>query len=180
MTHTPIYDGKVIRVAKLDDRWEIVFHAAAVAVLVVRQTDGVDEVLLVSQPRPATGQNTWELPAGLIDDGELPAAAARRELAEEVGLGGQLTQLAEVYSSPGFTDEKIYLFEATDLFDDKLPGDEGDDFSFAWRPLLTAWQQIASGVIASSGPTLLGLTYALGRRGVLPQLQLHAPENASP
>lgn len=168
MTREVIYDGKVIRVAKLEGRWEIVEHAAAVAVLVLRQVRGQNEVLLVSQQRPAVGRATWELPAGLIDDGETPEEAARRELAEEVGLGGTLTKLAEVFSSPGFTDEKIYLFAATELFVFTLPGDEDDGFECAWKPLLDVWREIASGEVASSTPTLLGLTYALGKRGALP------------
>ena len=162
-----IYDGKIIRVVRLEGRWEVVEHAPAVAVLVLRQRDAQDEVLLVSQTRPAVGQATWELPAGLIDAGETPEGAARRELAEEVGLDGTLTQLAEVYSSPGFTDEKIYLFEATDLFERTLPGDEDDGFEFAWKPLADIWREIAGGGVASSTPTLLGLTYALGKRGRL-------------
>ncbi len=168
MTRETIYDGQVIRVAKLEDRWEVVEHAAAVAVLVLRQVAGQDEVLLVSQRRPAVGRATWELPAGLIDDGETPEGAAKRELAEEVGLGSTLTKLAEVFSSPGFTDEKVYLFAATELFTSTLTGDEDDDFLFAWKPLLSTWHEIASGVVASSSPTLLGLTYALGKRGALP------------
>jgi len=168
MTRESIFEGKVIRVVRLDGRWEVVEHAPAVAVLVLRQRDGRDEVLLVSQARPAVGGTTWELPAGLVDDGETPEAAARRELAEEVGLDGTLTRLAEVYSSPGFTDEKIYLFEVTGLSERTLPGDEDDGFTFQWKPLADLWREIASGNAASSTPTLLGLTYALGRRGQLP------------
>lgn len=167
MTRESIYDGKVIRVAKLEGRWEVVEHAPVVAVLVLRQVAGEAEVLLVSQRRPAIGRATWELPAGLIDDGETPEGAAQRELAEEVGLGGTLLRIAEMFSSPGFTDEKIYLFEATDLFESVLTGDE-DDLEVAWKPLLDSYQKIARGDVASSSPTLLGLTYALGRRGELP------------
>ncbi len=168
MTRESIFEGKVIRVVRLDGRWEVVEHAPAVAVLVLRQRDGRDEVLLVSQARPAVGRETWELPAGLIDDGETTEAAARRELAEEVGLDGTLTRVAEVYSSPGFTDEKIHLFEATELFDRSLPGDEDGDFTFFWKPLAEVWREIAAGDVASSTPTLLGLTYALGKHGQLP------------
>ncbi len=72
-----------------------------------------------------------------------------------------------MFSSPGFTDEKIYLFEATDPFEAVLPGDE-DDLEVAWKPLLDSYRKIARGDVASSSPTLLGLTYALGRRGELP------------
>ncbi len=168
MTETSIYDGKVIQVVKLEDRWEVVRHAAAVAVLVLRSAPAGDEVLLVCQRRPAIGAKTWELPAGLIDADETPAEAAARELAEEVSLGGTLTELAEFYSSPGFTDEKIHLFEATGLYETQLEGDEEDDFAWAWHPLREIYARIASGDVPSSSPTLLGLTYALGKRGLLP------------
>ncbi len=170
MTKETIYDGKVVRVSKLEGRWEIVEHAPAVAVLALREVEGQLEVLLVLQNRPAVGQKTWELPAGLVDEGEIPAAAAARELAEEVGLGGTLTLIAQVFSSPGFTDEKVYVFEATELFDHKLPGDEDDDFEFSWKPLAPTWREIAGGAVPSSAPTLFGLTYALGKRGGLPGL----------
>lgn len=168
MTKETLYDGKVIRVSKLAGRWEVVEHVPAVAVLVLREVAGQLEVLLVSQNRPAIGQKTWELPAGLIDAGETPETAAVRELAEEVGLGATLTRIGEVFSSPGFTDEKVYVFEATELFNHKLSGDEEDDFEFSWKPLERTWQEIAGGEIASSAPTLFGLTYALGKRGRLP------------
>ena len=168
MTSKTLYDGHVICVVKLENRWEVVFHAAAVAVLVLREVEGKGEVLLVSQQRPAVSCKTWELPAGLIDDGETPEEAAKRELAEEVGLGGTLTKLAEAFSSPGFTDEKIHLFMATELYESRLPGDEEGDLEYAWKPLLDTWRNISSGAVASSTPTLLGLTYALGKRGELP------------
>lgn len=169
LTDTDIlYDGKVIRVAKLDGRWEVVFHAPAVCVLLLRGEPGQGEVLLVEQRRPAIQSTTLELPAGLVDPGETPEQAARRELAEEVGLTGTLTRLAVVHSSPGFTDERVTLFEATDVREvPREGGDEDEHFSFAWHPLRETWARIAAGAVASSGPTLLGLTYALGRSGAL-------------
>ena len=167
VTEDLIYDGKIIRVVKLEHHYEVVRHAAAVAVLIVRGEGDGAEVLLVSQHRPAVGARTWELPAGLVDDGETPEQAAVRELAEEVGLGGTLQKFAEVYSSPGFTDEKVYLFEATELYDSRLQGDEGDDFEFAWKPLRESFEKIAAGELQSSGPALLALSYALGKRGGL-------------
>ncbi|ADI14731.1 NUDIX hydrolase [Truepera radiovictrix DSM 17093] len=168
MSDEILFEGRVIRVAKRSGRWEVVFHAPAVCVLALRGERGREEVLLVEQLRPAVGQVTWELPAGLVDPGETPAAAARRELAEEVGLAGTLTQLAEVYSSPGFTDEKVTLFMATDLHTvARAGGDEGEEVAFAWRPLRETWARVAAGEVASSAPTLLGLTYALGRAGAL-------------
>jgi 8-oxo-dGTP pyrophosphatase MutT (NUDIX family) len=162
-----LFEGRILRVARLGGRWEVVFHAPAVCILALRGAPGREEVMLVEQLRPAVKQVTWELPAGLVDPGETPAAAARRELAEEVGLAGTLNQIAEVYSSPGFTDEKVTLFEATDLYEVTRESHDEEDVAFAWRPLRETWARIAAGAVASSAPTLLGLTHALGRAGAL-------------
>jgi len=166
MKREALYEGKVIQVVKLEDRWEVVEHVPAVSVLVLRDAPTGTEVLGVRQNRPAIQETSWELPAGLVDEGETPEEAALRELAEEVGLTGTLTPIAQVHSSPGFTTEKVYLFEATDLQERALEGDE-DDLTLEWRDLKATWREIASGRLASSAHTLLGLTYALGRRGQL-------------
>jgi len=72
---------------------------------------------LVRQPRPAVGESALlELPAGGIDRGEEPLAAARRELSEELGLGARSWRpLGCVYSSPGALSETIWIYSATDL-----------------------------------------------------------------
>ena len=77
-----VFRGKIITVAVLDERWEVVEHPDAVAVLVQRGPS----VLGVLQQRPAVGAVTWELPAGLIDPGESPEQALERELSEELGI----------------------------------------------------------------------------------------------
>jgi ADP-ribose pyrophosphatase len=159
MKRTLIHRGKIATLVKLNDRWEVVEHAAAVAVLVVRE----GRVLGVRQFRPAIGQETWELPAGLVDAGESPLEAAERELAEEVKLRGSLTLVAQGYSSPGFTDEKVYLFEARDLAPYDGEPDYGEGVTPEWRDLRETWQAIQAGEVASSYPTLLGLALALGR-----------------
>ncbi|MDZ7704148.1 MAG: NUDIX hydrolase [Trueperaceae bacterium] len=159
-----IYQGKILNLIKLDNRWEIVEHQPAVCVLVIRG----EQVLGVRQRRPAIGGETWELPAGLVEPGEEPAEAAVRELAEETQHRATLTLLAQIYSSPGFSTEKVYIYEATDLSPapDAVP-DEGEDLSVEWRPLKETYEAIRCGEIASSAHTLLALTYALGRRGAL-------------
>ena len=67
-----VYQGAIVTLELLDGHWEVVRHASAVAVLVVR--DGL--VLGVRQRRPAVDADTWELPAGLIDAGETPDQSA--------------------------------------------------------------------------------------------------------
>lgn len=141
----------------LDDKWEIVKHAPAVAVLALQ--DG--KILGVRQERRAISQMTWEVPAGLIDEGETPREAAERELAEETQFGGNLRLITQVYSSPGFTDEKIYIFEAQNLREAAGELDEGEVLSVTWEDPQRLWEKIASGQLATSGPALIALQYAL-------------------
>ncbi len=91
---------------------DIVRHPGAAAVVPFLSRD---EILLLRQFRHAAGGTIWEVPAGKLDD-EAPAACAARELAEEAGQrSGKLVELATIWTTPGFTDERIYLFAAFDL-----------------------------------------------------------------
>jgi len=159
-----VYRGKIVTVAVLDGKWEMVEHPEAVSVLVQRGRS----VLGVVQHRPATGVDTWELPAGLIEPGETPEAAARRELAEETQLGGRLTLVAPVYASPGFTDERVWLFEAHDVSAADGTPDEGEELRIEWRDAQELWRAVAAGEVATSAVTMLGLRQALARLGVTP------------
>jgi len=93
---------------------EVVRHPASV-VLIPMDTE--QQVLLVKQYRYAVDRWLWELPAGSVDAGESPQAAAVRECGEEVGLRpGQVEQLGTFYPSPGFCDEAMIFFRLTDLY----------------------------------------------------------------
>lgn len=73
-------------------------------------------MLLVRQYRYATGGWLLEVPAGTLNAGEAPAACAARELVEETGYrAGELVPLGWIWTTPGFTDEKIWLYLATSL-----------------------------------------------------------------
>lgn len=163
MTRETLYNGDFVTLYKLDDRYEVVDHGAAVCVLVL---DG-ERVLGVRQFRPAIGAETWELPAGLVDEGETPEEAAARELAEEVKLGGRLTLLSQFYSSPGMSNEKLYVYEATEVSKRQGQTDEGEDIALEWRDPAEVWQQVASGEVNTSAPSVLALAYILGRAGKL-------------
>jgi len=156
-----VFRGRVVELVVLDGRWEVVRHDDAVAVLAV---DGAGRVLGVRQRRPAVGAVTWELPAGLIDAGETPADAAARELAEEAQLAGTLRPLAVGYVSPGFTDERVHLFEAVDLRPAAAPTDEGEDLHVDWIDLDEAWEAGSSGALVTSMVTLLALRHARAAR----------------
>ena len=92
---------------------EIVEHADCIAVVPVND-DG--DILMVKQYRKAVGKELLEIPAGGIDPGEDPETAVKRELQEEIGyLPGTVKRLSGFYSTPGFTNEYLHLFLATDL-----------------------------------------------------------------
>lgn len=85
-------------------------------------------VLLVHQFRHAADGWLWEVPAGTLRPGEDPDACARRELSEEAGVeAGRLVRLTTVFTTPGFTDEQIHLYLATDLTPMALAHDQ-DEF----------------------------------------------------
>jgi ADP-ribose pyrophosphatase len=120
---------------------DIAGHPGAVAIVAV---DADDRVALVRQWRTAVGDALLEIPAGGLDiDGagakEAPEDAARRELEEETGFRARTwRKLAEFYTAPGFTDELMHLFLATDLVpahpDGRLGPDEDERLILEWLP----------------------------------------------
>ena len=104
---------------------ELAVHPGA-AVIVAHDDECV---YMVTQPREAVGeQSLLELPAGKLDEGEEPLAAARRELAEEIGKSAQSWELLKrCWASPGFTDEAYHLYLATDLDDEPGATAEEDE-----------------------------------------------------
>lgn len=157
-----LYRGPIFDLVRLDGRWDVVEHLPGVAILACEGR----QVLGVRQARPATGKRTWEIPAGLVDPGESPEETAGRELAEEVGLAGELSLITTMYTSPGFTDELIYLFEASNLEPAHAEADEEEELELAWLDVQAAWDGIRNGSIASSAPTLVALGYVKARLGL--------------
>lgn len=97
---------------------EMIRHPGASAVVPFlddpRETD--PRVLLIRQFRHAADGYIWEIPAGRIDPGESPERCAVRELKEETGMVAErLDLLTTIYTTPGFTDERIHLFMASGL-----------------------------------------------------------------
>ena len=96
---------------------EMIRHpGAAVALPVETGDDGVEYALLIRQYRHAAGGSLLEVPGGKLDAPEDPEECARRELIEEIGLrAGELVGLGSILTTPGFTDERIWLYLARDL-----------------------------------------------------------------
>jgi 8-oxo-dGTP pyrophosphatase MutT (NUDIX family) len=113
---------------------EVVGHPGAVAVVA---HDG-EQVYLVRQPREPVGDPALlELPAGKLDEeGEDALATAKRELAEEIGKGARNWQhLTTFWSSPGFSDEEIHVYLATDLYDEHAESGEEERIEIETVPL---------------------------------------------
>lgn len=119
-----IFEGKLLRLlvdeielkgGKVVTR-EIVKHPEASAIVPIINKKGEERVILVRQYRPSVKETLWEIPAGLIEEGETPLDCAKRELLEETGFYGERWEkLISFYSSPGFCDERIHLFSVYDL-----------------------------------------------------------------
>jgi 8-oxo-dGDP phosphatase len=115
---------------------EYIDHPGAVGILALDQQD---RVLLIRQYRHPVRALLWELPAGLLDvDGELPAAAAARELAEEADLvAGRWHLLIDWFNSPGGMNEAIRVFLARDLAE--VPAEQRHHRHGEELGMLTAW-----------------------------------------
>ena len=115
-----IYKGKILTL-NCDDvlcsngeqaKREIVHHRGGVTILA--EVEG--KIAFVKQFRYAYGEEVLELPAGKIEEGEKPLKSAERELTEETGLiAEKLVSFGEMYPSPGYTNEKIYMYVAEGL-----------------------------------------------------------------
>lgn len=128
-----IYDGNIIKVEKqtvsLPDGKEatrdIVRHPGASAVIPLNEKG---ELYMVTQYRKPIEKVSLEIPAGKLDKGEDPAVCAKRELKEETGLeAGKIQHLVSIHSTPGFSDEVLHLYLATDLAEGDACADE-DEF----------------------------------------------------
>ncbi|MGH3876771.1 MAG: NUDIX domain-containing protein [Actinophytocola sp.] len=174
-----VYQGRVIAV-RVDEvampgggraKREVVEHLGAVAILAL---DEDDHVTLIHQYRHPIGRRNWELPAGLIDKpGEDPVETARRELVEEVGLAAaDWSVLVDVAASPGFTDEVVRVYLATDIaaVERHVEGDEEADLVARRFPLEEAVRMVLTGEIvnASSIGGLLA-AHAVRTLGVRPR-----------
>ena len=143
---------------------DVVRHPGAAAVVPFLSET---EVLLIRQYRHAAGGMIYEVPAGKLDAGEQPATCAARELEEEVGQrAGRLEPLGSIWTTPGFTDERIHLFAAHEL--EPCPQRLEDDEVIELVPMSLdrALELIWSGELPDA-KSALALLHAARRQGRL-------------
>lgn len=165
-----VYEGRVVNlrvdtVVLPDGRSAVREVAEHAPVVVIVPLDGDGNVLLVRQYRLPVQQSLLELPAGGIDAGESVEEAVQRELREETGQrAGRLERLAAFYASPGYCDELMHLYLATELEPSPLTADSDENIEVVLITLTDALALVDRGQICDA-KTIIGLWAAARRIG---------------
>lgn len=169
----PVHKGRIVDLSIDKVRFpngkigelEMIRHSGASAVLPVLSDPTADDpqILLVRQYRYAAGGYLLEVPAGRPDqEGEDWEVCARRELEEETGMvAGSMKRLTTIFTTPGFTDEQIHLYMATDLQTGTTKLDEDEFLNTEVMLLSEALEKIRDGEI-TDGKTICTILYAAG------------------
>ena len=159
------YRGHVFDVARVHVRlpdgrerdYDLVEHGDSVSVVPV---DNRGNILFVSQHRLGSGGDLLELPAGVLDAGKSPLASAQRELREETGMAArEIKELGGFYLAPGYSDEFMTVFLATDLYDSPLEADEDEFLNLKALPIREAYKKARNRELRD-GKTLASLLLA--------------------
>ena len=154
--HIQVRVDRVIEPAGHETTREIVVHPGAVCVVA---RPGNDDVILIRQYRHSTEGELLEIPAGGLDPGEDPLEAARRELEEETGYSAStIIPRASFWTTPGFTTEYMWLYEATGLEKTQTNPDEDEVIEVDIVKIVDALQMIQDGRIRDA-KTILGLLH---------------------
>lgn len=165
-----IYHGRIfdvslytIREGEQTYRREVVHHPGGASTVAVF-ADGT--IALVRQYRHPTVRYVLELPAGRLDAPERPEDCAARELEEEIGVrAGRLEKLAEFFTTPGFCEEKLWVYLATELTETKQKLEDDEMVEVVRVSFKRALEMIASGEIEDA-KTIIGLLLAAERLGI--------------
>ncbi len=162
-----VYTDTVIEPGGNENTRDVIRHNGSVVILALDDTKskGDPEVILERQYRHAAGQFLIELPAGRIEPGEAPLAAAKREMIEETGFRAkQWTLLTKYFASPGFLGEWMQIYLARDVREGVARPEPDERIEIHRVPLSEAMRLIATNQI-HDGKTLIGLSlYDAARR----------------
>ena len=169
-----VYTGKVLNLdidtVRFPDgnqgELEIIRHSGASAVVpFLSEPTGHDpQLMLIRQYRYAAGGFVYEVPAGRLDPGEDPLACAHRELREETGCTAhRMDRLFTMFTTPGFTDERIHVFMAVGLSHGAFDREADEFLEVETMPLSRALAMVEAGEI-QDGKTALALLFAAGFR----------------
>jgi ADP-ribose pyrophosphatase len=164
LSHERVYDGKVFdvdrdRVRMANGREvtvDVVRHPKSVVLLPVPEPG---HVILIKQYRYSLNRWLWELPAGSVDEGEQPEAAARRECHEEIGqIPETVVRLAALHPTPGYCDEEMMFFRLSGLSEpaEAAKADEDEDIEPRVFSLADARDMVRRGEITDM-KTVAGL-----------------------
>lgn len=160
-----LHEGRVFKLTKenitLDNGvtidLDIIRHPGASAIVPVTHNQ---TVLMLKQYRHAIGDFIWEIPAGTLAPGESPLECAKRELAEETGFSGEVWQeIGVITPVPGYSDERIHLFIATELVPAKQNLDQDEMIHVHEMGLDEVMKMMVEGRIQDS-KTISGLSLA--------------------
>jgi len=167
-----LYAGRVVRLdidtVRFPDgstgELEMIRHPGAAAVVPCASDPrgGDPAILMLRQFRYAAGGPLWEIPAGTLASGESPETCARRELLEEAGVTAErLERLTSIYTTPGFTDEMIHLFMASQLTAGATAHERDEFIEVVPRPLSEVLTSIRDGEIRDA-KTCVAILYMAG------------------
>ena len=157
-----VYNCKLFRVTEdkavdqksgFEIKRSVVRHAGSAVMMAM---DDKKRILLVRQYRLPAEDYMWELPAGKVDDGEKPMQAAKRELTEETGYKARKwTKLVSFFASPGYVQERMTIFLATDLTKGEATPMDDEQIETRWFKRKEIAQMIRDGKI-QDGKTIIG------------------------
>jgi ADP-ribose pyrophosphatase len=165
-----VYSCKVFRVTedkavdpktKFEINRSVVRHPGSAVMMAM---DDKKRILLVRQYRLPAGKRMWELPAGKVDDGEKPLDAAKRELIEETGYTARKwRKLSSFFVSPGFVQERMTIFLATDLVEGEATPMDDEQIESRWFKRKEVAEMIRGGKIEDA-KTIIGYYIATDKK----------------
>ncbi|CAN5895908.1 NUDIX hydrolase [soil metagenome] len=165
LTHEPLFKGKVFDVHRDEVRMpngrevtvDVIRHVPSAVIIPVPEPG---HVILIRQYRYAVNRWLWELPAGSVDEGETPEAAASRECHEEIGqVPETVVRLGSMFPTPGYCDEEMFFFRVSGLSTPThaAEADEDEDIEVHVFTLTEARDMVRRGEITDM-KTVIGLT----------------------